>query len=555
LLSSALSAFSRLRSFFVSVAALALLVGVLAFSSNSAQAAELTITPDESSYTVTYPNSPTISLKVTSGTGTVPDGGQISLTANERIYAIGTVSNGQAILKPIDEDYGYLPIDTYNFVAHYGDDSSGAIPVTVKPGELNFGFTEVTDNNNGTADFSYAIAAKGTQTNDTRPSGIVFLQRAEEDIEDRWKFVPSDDALVFTGVPFDDGVEYRLHWLGSTEYPEAYSAPFVKGGTLPTTTTTTSTSTTTSTVPTTTTTTSTSTTTTSSTTSTSTTTSTTSSTSSTTQPSTPSNTTSPTVKPSEPSEPAPAPRTEGYRLVESDGTVRSYVVQNYGDASKLKLNSPIISASATASNEGYWLLGADGGIFSFGDAKFFGSMGGKPLNQPVVGLAPTPSGNGYWLVASDGGVFAYGDAGFFGSMGGKPLNKPIVGITAATDGQGYRMVASDGGIFSFGSAQFYGSMGGKQLNKPVVGMTATPDGNGYWLVASDGGIFAYGNAGFYGSTGNITLNQPIVAMRSTGTGAGYWFVASDGGVFAYGDAKYSGSAAGVGKGTATVALS
>jgi hypothetical protein len=27
----------------------------------------------------------------------------------------------------------------------------------------------------------------------------------------------------------------------------------------------------------------------------------------------------------------------------------------------------------------------DGGIFSFGDASFFGSMGGQPLNAPVVG--------------------------------------------------------------------------------------------------------------------------------------------------------------------------
>ena len=36
--------------------------------------------------------------------------------------------------------------------------------------------------------------------------------------------------------------------------------------------------------------------------------------------------------------------------------------------------------------------------------------------------------NAYWLVASDGGIFSYGDAQFFGSTGGTPLNKPIVGI-------------------------------------------------------------------------------------------------------------------------------
>jgi hypothetical protein len=43
-------------------------------------------------------------------------------------------------------------------------------------------------------------------------------------------------------------------------------------------------------------------------------------------------------------------------------------------------------------------------------------------------MAATPDGAGYWLVASDGGVFSFGDSAFHGSMGGKPLNAPIVGM-------------------------------------------------------------------------------------------------------------------------------
>ena len=61
-------------------------------------------------------------------------------------------------------------------------------------------------------------------------------------------------------------------------------------------------------------------------------------------------------------------------------------------------------------------------------------MGNKPLNKPIVGIAPTPDGGGYWLVASDGGIFSFGDAGYYGSMGNKPLNKPIVGMAATPDG-------------------------------------------------------------------------------------------------------------------------
>ena len=90
----------------------------------------------------------------------------------------------------------------------------------------------------------------------------------------------------------------------------------------------------------------------------------------------------------------------------------------------------------------------------------------------------TTNGQGYWLVASDGGIFTFGDAGYFGSTGGMHLNQPIVGMAATPDGRGYWLVASDGGIFSFGDAAFSGSTGGMHLNQPIVGMAATPDGKG-----------------------------------------------------------------------------
>jgi hypothetical protein len=185
---------------------------------------------------------------------------------------------------------------------------------------------------------------------------------------------------------------------------------------------------------------------------------------------------------------------------------------------------------------GYWTVASDGGIFSFGDAGFHGSMGGKPLNAPMVGMAPSGSGNGYWTVASDGGIFSFGDARFFGSTGGMHLNAPIVGMAVKPDGNGYWLVASDGGIFSYGQATYLGGEGGVHLNQPIVGMDVTPDGGGYWLVAADGGIFAFGDAGFLGSMGGQHLNKPMVGIAATPDGGGYWTVASDGGIFSFGDA-------------------
>ena len=212
----------------------------------------------------------------------------------------------------------------------------------------------------------------------------------------------------------------------------------------------------------------------------------------------------------------------------------------------LKSDWFVVTNNASGGISGYWVVAADGGIFSFGAARFWGSMGGRRLNQPVLGMAATPTGGGYWLVAADGGIFSFGDAVFRGSTGSLRLNQPVVAMAASPTGNGYWLVARDGGIFAFGDARFAGSTGGLRLNQPVVGMARTPTGNGYWLVASDGGIFAFGDAQFFGSTGAIRLNQPIVAMAPTGTGRGYWLLASDGGVFAFGDARFQGSLPGIG---------
>ena len=58
------------------------------------------------------------------------------------------------------------------------------------------------------------------------------------------------------------------------------------------------------------------------------------------------------------------------------------------------------------------------------------------LTQPIVGMAPTADGRGYWNVAADGGLFAFGNAGFYGSMGGQHLNRPVVGMSATPNGAG-----------------------------------------------------------------------------------------------------------------------
>jgi IPT/TIG domain len=235
----------------------------------------------------------------------------------------------------------------------------------------------------------------------------------------------------------------------------------------------------------------------------------------------------------------------GYWEVASDGGIFAFGgAPFYGSMGGKPLNQPIVGIASTPTGTGYWEVASDGGLFAFGGAGFHGSMGGKPLNKPIVGMAPTPTGGGYWEVASDGGLFAFGNAPFYGSMGGKKISAPIVQMIAAPTGTGYWEIAADGTVYSFGFAGHYGGMGGKALNKPIVGGASTITFDGNWQVASDGGLFAFGTAGYYGSMGGQPLNKPIVGMATTLDGAGYWMVASDGGIFSFGDAVFSGSMGG-----------
>jgi uncharacterized protein YkwD/ribosomal protein L24E len=208
----------------------------------------------------------------------------------------------------------------------------------------------------------------------------------------------------------------------------------------------------------------------------------------------------------------------------------------------MALNAPVVGMAATPSGKGAWRVAADGGVFTSGDARFYGSTGAMHLNQQIVGIAATRTGRGYWFVASDGGIFSFGDAKFRGSTGAMHLNQPIVGMTATRTGRGYWLIARDGGVFSFGDAHFYGSTGAIRLNQPIVGGVATPTGHGYWFVAADGGVFSFGDAKFHGSTGALHLAHPIVSMASARDGRGYLLLASNGTVYKFGSAAYYGSA-------------
>lgn len=201
----------------------------------------------------------------------------------------------------------------------------------------------------------------------------------------------------------------------------------------------------------------------------------------------------------------------------------------------------IVGIAATPGH-GYWLVGADGGVLSFGDARFYGSLPALGITpaQPIVGIAPTPDYQGYWLVGADGGVFGFGDAHFHGSLPQEGLTPaaPVSGIASSGDGQGYLLAGEDGGVFAFGDAHFYGSLPQQGITPAarITGIEAAASGAGYWLAGADGGVFTFGQAPFDGSlpASGTVPSAPIVSFALTPDAEGYYLAASDGVVYPLG---------------------
>jgi hypothetical protein len=92
-----------------------------------------------------------------------------------------------------------------------------------------------------------------------------------------------------------------------------------------------------------------------------------------------------------------------------------------------QLNAPVQSLVPDGDGRGYWVVATDGGIFAF-DAPFRASMGAVRLNRPVTGMVRF--GNGYLMVGDYGGILSFSDQPFLGSLGATTPTVPVVAIAA-----------------------------------------------------------------------------------------------------------------------------
>ena len=108
--------------------------------------------------------------------------------------------------------------------------------------------------------------------------------------------------------------------------------------------------------------------------------------------------------------------------------------------------------AAAVPTGGVLIVRPNGGVFAEHGAGFYGSLPGLNITvDNIVGIASTVTGKGYWLVGADGAVYAFGDAGYHGSGTGNPswgigtATNPVTGIaTDVTKKNGYILIADNG---------------------------------------------------------------------------------------------------------------
>ncbi|HWD09446.1 MAG TPA: M15 family metallopeptidase [Actinomycetota bacterium] len=238
----------------------------------------------------------------------------------------------------------------------------------------------------------------------------------------------------------------------------------------------------------------------------------------------------------------PTAQGRGYRIVTGLGAASGFGDAGTGTTENIPgLNRIVVAGAAQPGGSGYWLAGADGGVYAFGGAPFLGSEAGPAgsagAGPTIAAMAATPDSKGYWLLSTAGQVFNFGTAPALPAPASS--GRFFVGIAADHTGKGAWVASSDGQVTALGDAPSFGAAAVSRASDPAVAIASDPSGQGYWVSTANGQVQAFGDAAPFGSIPGGPP-RPVVAIVGTSSGTGYWLTTADGNVYAFGDAKYLG---------------
>ena len=156
------------------------------------------------------------------------------------------------------------------------------------------------------------------------------------------------------------------------------------------------------------------------------------------------------------------------------------------------------------------MVGSDGGVFTFGDARFEGSCPGiGGCSGAAVAVMPDASGKGYWVVTQTGHVYSFGDATYYGAPG--PQASPVTAASAHAE-RG-RLPDPLGQRDRLRVRQWRGAWGAGRAHRVRTGHGHLHHRRwrGYWVATANGGVYTYGDAPYDGSMAGTRLNGSIIA--------------------------------------------
>jgi hypothetical protein len=234
----------------------------------------------------------------------------------------------------------------------------------------------------------------------------------------------------------------------------------------------------------------------------------------------------------------------GYWQVAANGQVFAFGSAPYLGSISAQFPALIADMASTPDGKGYWLVGTDGSVYTFGNARYYGSIpygtipgsgckiGNAACPTPITSMASTPDGKGYWLLGSNGSVYTYGDATFHGAEGIFPGNY-AVSISSTPDGHGYWITDNAGNSYPFGDAPYLGQVGypGNSQPNSIISSRFEANAYGFWAADELGGVYTDNTRSYNSLANQGTL---VSSMSSVFEDQGYYLNTYFGFIYPFG---------------------